>query len=595
MKKKALLAVAVSAAMAASLPVSALAAEGSLPRNETLYFSGQQWGTVNDYNPMSPNSNNAMVIAANDAARTLVYETLYMWNPLNSQLYPLLAAPDSQPEWDENQANLTVTLNPDAKWSDGTQVTAADVVATVKAHMDYETSAGADMKNYIESAEAIDDTTVVFHAVLNEEGKAVNPLMLMSYMPKLYIMQEAYLNTVAERNNGSAEDIKLDRMEDLVASGPYKPYIANDQQVVLERDDNYWGQAESMWGSLPAPKYIAHTIFKDNAAGDTAFKQGEVDVSQQFTTDIQKYWEEQGLPISTYLLEPPYGICMTMPTMVFNTEIPGLDQVAVRKAIAMATDYDQIIASAMSGQSPSFADVPRSIMNPTDGEQAMVDNDALADLQWANKDVEGAIAVLDEAGIVDSDGDGIREYNGENLSFKAECPQGWTDWNAALEIVAQAGKDIGINIETYFPDASTYTDDYSTGKFDIVCASGPGSSIANPWQRAMWFMSSTYNTLSVNFSGNFGHFTNERADELLALIPYESDEATLKEYYTELSKIMLEEVPCAALMYRPQVFHAVNESVWTGYPMDGDGTDIPPMDCTDGYGIAALYNLVNVE
>lgn len=307
MKKKALLAVAVSAAMAASLPVSALAAEGSLPRNETLYFSGQQWGTVNDYNPMSPNSNNAMVIAANDAARTLVYETLYMWNPLNSQLYPLLAAPDSQPEWDENQANLTVTLNPDAKWSDGTQVTAADVVATVKAHMDYETSAGADMKNYIESAEAVDDTTVVFHAVLNEEGKAVNPLMLMSYMPKLYIMQEAYLNTVAERNGGSAEDIKLDRMEDLVASGPYKPYIANDQQVVLERDDNYWGQAESMWGSLPAPKYIAHTIFKDNAAGDTAFKQGEVDVSQQFTTDIQKYWEEQGLPISTYLLEPPYG------------------------------------------------------------------------------------------------------------------------------------------------------------------------------------------------------------------------------------------------------------------------------------------------
>ena len=35
---------------------------GELPRNETLYFAGQQWGTVNDYNPMSANSNNAMVI-----------------------------------------------------------------------------------------------------------------------------------------------------------------------------------------------------------------------------------------------------------------------------------------------------------------------------------------------------------------------------------------------------------------------------------------------------------------------------------------------------------------------------------------------------
>lgn len=64
---------------------------GELPRNETLYFAGQQWGTVNDYNPMSANSNNAMVIAQGDASRVLVYETLYMWNPLDAKMYPLLA------------------------------------------------------------------------------------------------------------------------------------------------------------------------------------------------------------------------------------------------------------------------------------------------------------------------------------------------------------------------------------------------------------------------------------------------------------------------------------------------------------------------
>ena len=50
-------------------------------------------------------------------------------------------------------------------------------------------------------------------------------------------------------------------------------------------------------------------------------------------------------------------------------------------------------------------------------------------------------------------------------------------------------------------------------------------------------------------------------------------------------------MPSFSLMYRPEVFHAVNESVWTGYPEAGDGNNIPPMDCTDGYGIAALYNL----
>ena len=70
----------------------------------------------------------------------------------------------------------------------------------------------------------------------------------------------------------------------------------------------------------------------------------------------------------------------------------------------------------------------------------MYDHGAVKDLEWVGKDIAGANTLLDEAGIVDSDGDGIREYNGKNLSFQAECPSGWTDWNAALEIVAAAGK-----------------------------------------------------------------------------------------------------------------------------------------------------------
>ena len=79
-------------------------------------------------------------------------------------------------------------------------------------------------------------------------------------------------------------------MDDLVTSGPYKKYFDNDQNVVLIRDDNYWGQADSMWGKLPVPKYISHPIFKDNAAATTAFQNGDVDVAQIFITDLQKLW-----------------------------------------------------------------------------------------------------------------------------------------------------------------------------------------------------------------------------------------------------------------------------------------------------------------
>ena len=82
----------------------------------------------------------------------------------------------------------------------------------------------------------------------------------------------------------------------------------------------------------------------------------------------------------------------------------------------------------------------------------MYDHEAVKDLQWVGNDIEGAKKLLDDAGIVDTDGDGWREYNGEKLSYVATCPNGWSDWQAAIEVVAAAGKKIGIDITTNFPN-----------------------------------------------------------------------------------------------------------------------------------------------
>ena len=69
------------------------------------------------------------------------------------------------------------------------------------------------------------------------------------------------------------------------------------------------------------------------------------------------------------------------------------------------------------------------------------------------------------------------------------------------------------------------------------------------------------------------------------------DVTSLKALYTEAVKIYLTDVPSFSLMYRPDKFHAVNESVWTNFPDSEDGRNIPPTNCTDGYGIAALYDV----
>lgn len=564
-----------------------------LPREETLYFAGQQWGAVNSWNIVGTNQNNAMAIAGNAGGyRTTMFETLFMFNPLTGEKIGLLA--DSY-EWNEDLTEMTVSLKDAAHWSDGTPVTAADVVATWDVGVLTNNGTGAGNKAYVAGIEATGDKTFVIKSVLTKDGQPVNPLKIEDFICGTPIAQAAWIKTLCDRCDNDPTKILNDAGEDVVWSGPYTKYYTDDQKVVLIRDDNYWGADESMWGKLPVPKYLAHVIYADNAAGELALKAGEVDVCQQFIGNIQNLWLEDDLPISTYYDEAPYGVCLTMPTAWYNMNIPVIaENTALRKAIAMATDYEAIIANAMTNQSPTFADVPRSLMNPTDGEQALYDHEAVKDLQWAGNDIDGANKLLDEAGLLDSDGDGWREYNGEKITLNAVCPNGWSDWQAAMQIVAAAGDKIGISIEPEYPEwdimQTRFTDPTQT-EYAIFMWSPDAASPSMPWGRCNQFLSSQFVGLQNNWSGNWGQYVNEEADKILAEIPLTTDHDKLVKLYTELVKIYLTDVPSFSLMYRPSVFHAVNESVWTNFPSGDDGRNIPPMDCTDGYGIAALYDL----
>lgn len=573
----------------------------TLPRNETLYFNGQQWGPVVGWNPYSNSNNNAMAIAQQDSARVIMFETPYLYNMIDGKQYPLLA--DGPYAWDAGLTAVTFKIKAAAHWSDGTPVTAEDVAYTWATAVKYSTPLAESNKDFIDTIEAKDAQTVVVKAKLGADGKSVNPLQVQAYLSTNYVVQKAWTETLEARVAGDATKLLADTAEDVVYSGPYHKFFADDSKVVYVRDDNYWGQDASMFGKLPVPKYLAHTIFKDNAAGSVALAQGEVDVSQQFNSNIQILWLSYGLPISTYLPEAPYGIGASLPTAFYNLKSPGLDQVAVRKAIAIAVDYPTIIANAMTNQSATFDQVPRSLMNPTAGEQATYDHDAVKDLQWAGNDIEGAKKLLDDAGIKDTDGDGWREYNGQKLAYVATCPNGWSDWQAAMEIVAAAGEKIGIDITTNYPEWSVYqtvvtkSDSPLPEGYDIFMMWSDGAGPTQPWGRIRKLMSSEFVGMSSNWNGNWGQYSNPAADELIKAIPTMTDAAALKAAYTELVRIYLTDVPSFTLMYRPQAFHAVNESVWTGFPHDGDGTNppVPPLDLTDGWSIAGLYNLTLVN
>jgi peptide/nickel transport system substrate-binding protein len=166
-------------------------------------------------------------------------------------------------------------------------------------------------------------------------------------------------------------------------------------------------------------------------------------------------------------------------------------------------------------------------------------------------------------------------------------------------VVAAAGKKIGIDITTNYPEWSVYqtvvtkSDTPLPAGYDIFMMWSDGAGPTQPWSRIRKLLSSEFVGMASNWNGNWGQYSNPEVDKLIKSIPTETDPAKLKATYTELVKQYLTDIPSFTLMYRPQAFHAVNETVWTGFPHQGDGTTppVPPLDMTDGWGIAGLYNV----
>lgn len=576
-----------------AMPAFASDVVTEIPREESLVFNGQQWGTPANFNLFAM-SNVAFPVGGEE--RFPVYEALYMYNMLTNENEPLLA--DGPVEW-EDEYNLVVKLKDNIHFNDGEPMTADDVVFTYNVSNEEDGgfyTSWSNVWSYLDKVEKVDDYTIRFTITADP----YNMHMLPSQLARVKILPEHVWQPIVEEADGDPEKVRSIFNEDPIGSGPFKLYFWDETRIVCIRDDNYWGQADNMFGKLTEVTYMVHPIYQDNAAGNLAFSQGEVDVSQQFLPSVWELQESMDAPVTTYLSEAPYHLGAGIPSLLFNLTKPGLDDYAVRKAIALCLDYEAINVNAMSGYSE---DLVYCFFNAyLFGDYIDFDDEELQDLMWDTTDLDANIAeanrLLDEAGYVDTDGDGMREMpDGSAIEWKAECPYGWSDWNASLEVLSESAKRIGLNIVTYFPEASVYWDDLYPGNFDIAMNSPyPSLSVAMPWQAAFNVLySEGVPPIGEAASRNYNRYSNDRVNELIDLAAATDDMDTLIEYYTEINKIWLEELPTVLLMYRPQVFHTTYEGYWTGFAKADDGKNTPPMDCTDGAGIKDLYNITPVS
>ena len=530
-------------------------ASGSLPRQETLYLSGQQNDAPGTFNPLAESWMTTWPVSGRF---NLMYEPLLTYNSLTGEIESLLGSLVSK-----NNDSIVVDLNPAAKWSDGEKVTSRDVkFIYTMGSINTSEQISAIHVDTVKSEPAGEVERVAF--LINKKQRN-NPLSVMDLLQAIRIVP--------------AHVFPMD--QNPVVSGPYALRSADPNKIILERRDDYWGNAALHNGQLPAPKYIVHPIYKNNEHNTIAMRSGNLDASQSYIPRINR---KAGAGVHTWLNEPPYFLPGAMPMLIINTMKEPLNDKRFRRALATAIDYMALRKFAVSDYTDQIK--PGLIM-PTNLEGKYISDEDLAKygvkltITDEKERVETVKQMLSEAGyksVWNDDGtlDHMENAKGEKIpTMYITSPNGWTDWEAMVTIAVEGMRKAGIDIREGFVDGGSYWPAMGLGNFDLIMHKPVADVTPSlPWSRFNEIMASRdWQPLGAWAGVNIGRYNQPgtegfrpEVDKLLNAIPLMKNADSIATAYRELNKIFMEDQPSIPLVYLPEQFYEFSDRVWTNWP-----------------------------
>ncbi|MCL4562452.1 MAG: ABC transporter substrate-binding protein [Chloroflexi bacterium] len=517
-------------------------------RNETLYTSGTQWGPPSSWNPFNGGGYAMGTIG-------LVYETLYIYDPLADKFIPWLAAQDMK--W-VDPTTLEIKLRDGITWTDGTPLTADDVLFTYKlADPNGDFKAGlnfAGLYNFLSSIDKVDNLTVDFKFKANPAYQEVG-----FYLWQTPIVQAASWSKL------DVKDITGGANENGIGSGPYLFESHDQDRQVLVRNDNWWGI--KAFGKTPGPKRIVDIVNGSNNVALGLVLQGGLDLSNNFLPGVATL-VKGGYGVQTYYPEAPYMLSANVAALIINEQIKPLDDVNFRKAMAYAINTDDIVQTAYTGIVKA-AD-PTGLLPIWD---KYVDQDMVAKYGWSY-DPAKAKQILADAGYKDVNNDKfVENKDGSPIALEVTCPSGWTDWMASIQIISKNAQAVGINMTPAYPDYGPWRDAQLKGTFQLSIQNESQMS-STPWSYYKWVFQNPIANIATAQYGNYGRYDNPKAFDLVNQLNQVKvgDDAAIKAITSQLQEITLTEYPTIPLWYNG-LWSQVSNAVWTNWPSSADSAN----------------------
>src|SRR5579863_8625821 len=242
-------------------------------------------------------------------------------------LYGLLAR---TVETDDARSYVTFSLDPAARFSDGTPVTAEDVIFSWQLLRDHGRPNHRTYYSKVAKAESLDARTVRFDLAGSNDRELPLILGLMPVLPKHAIDVATFEDTTLAKP---------------VGSGPYLVAdVAVGKSITLKRDPNYWGRALPINRGLWNFDELRFDYYRDANAYFEAFKSGLYDVHSE--NDPSRWRTGYDIPAvrDGRIVKESFsdGLPKLSSAFVFNTRRPIFSDIRVREAITLLFDAEWV-------------------------------------------------------------------------------------------------------------------------------------------------------------------------------------------------------------------------------------------------------------
>jgi len=429
--------------------------------------------------------------------------------------------PELARRWEISEDGLAYTfyLRQDVHWHDGTPFTANDVVATIQAIQDPGFQGLADVSEpwLPVAAERVEDHTVRF--TLPEPFAPFLDYTTVGLLPAHLVA-----NLSAEALASSQFNLHP------VGTGPFMLAEVSARHVILEANPNWYHRR-------PYLDRIEFVFYPDYPSIFAAHLRGEVaGISRVWPDYLGDVREDKSLNL--------YSSSLSGYTLIFlNLTRPPFVEREVRQALLLALDRQGLVDEILGGQGIV---VHSPIMPQT---WAYDEN-----LPRHGYDPEQAATLLESAGWIDVDGDGVREKGDQRLEFELLTNDEPTRQKLAREICrswAVVGVEGKLRIAGWPEPIATAL---RMREFDALLGSW-GALPPDPDPYPHW-----HSSQATEDGQNYCGYLNDDVDMLLEEARSVHDRSRREELYREFQRTFVDDVP-ALLLYQPVYNYAVDERV----------------------------------